>query len=92
METDNVDVILNSLCYSFWQAVDGVCVCYLNADEDREVEFLQVKHIAQAICERYETCTEDVRKNCFDYSDFIMKAAGCESFEEYEQLSASYYM
>lgn len=29
----NVDVILNSLCYAFWQAVDGICVCYPNAEE-----------------------------------------------------------
>lgn len=91
MKTDNVDVILNSLCYSFWQAVDGVCVCYLNADEDREVEFLQVKHIAQAICARYEASSEAVRSNCFDYTDFIAKAATCESLEEYDQLSANYY-
>ena len=88
--TANVNVVLNALCYAFWQAEDYLDVVYdgiYNGPScDDELHFLQVRNLAVEITKLYEVCSDDERKACFSYEDYIAAVAKCETLADYRKL------
>ena len=84
--TNNVDVILNALCYAFEQGDDWLDVIYLGASDDAELHFLQVQQLARVILQHYETCSDAAKENCHWWSQRIIDVAQCETLDDYKKL------
>lgn len=85
-DINKVNVVLNAICYAFWQAEDALGVVYREAEEDDDVFFLQVKRLAEACVEMYNNATKEEQENCHQWSDTIARVAKCETLEEYDSL------